>query len=272
MADQLARATPRSPPRTAPPARPSATRPGFSSTGRADDTHDLKAWKLIDDAGLRGARLGGAQMSREAFQLPDQHRHATAAELEGAGRGGAKKGFPTQRNSLEWEIMRVGEPAPDGRLKTAQGRQNGPERPTRQSGGHVEQDRPQSGGDDGRPSAEREVSLSSGANAPPRCGARDSRWSRSTPAPTLPRAWPRLRPDVVFNALHGRWGEDGCVQGLLEWLRIPYTHSGVLASALAMDKERTKDRLSPPPACRWWKAARAAPRSRRAMSWRRPTW
>jgi D-alanine-D-alanine ligase len=44
----------------------------------------------------------------------------------------------------------------------------------------------------------------------------------------------------VFNALHGRWGEDGCVQGILEWLRIPYTHSGVLASSLAMDKERTK--------------------------------
>ncbi len=50
-----------------------------------------------------------------------------------------------------------------------------------------------------------------------------------------------IKPDVVFNALHGRWGEDGCVQGLLEWLRIPYTHSGVLASALAMDKARAKD-------------------------------
>lgn len=49
-----------------------------------------------------------------------------------------------------------------------------------------------------------------------------------------------IQPDVAFNALHGRWGEDGCVQGLLEWLRIPYTHSGVLASALAMDKERSK--------------------------------
>ena len=50
-----------------------------------------------------------------------------------------------------------------------------------------------------------------------------------------------LAPDVVFNALHGRWGEDGCVQGILEWLHIPYTHSGILASSLAMDKERTKD-------------------------------
>ena len=47
-------------------------------------------------------------------------------------------------------------------------------------------------------------------------------------------------PDVVFNALHGRWGEDGCVQGILEWLKIPYTHSGVLASALAMDKQNSK--------------------------------
>ncbi len=47
-------------------------------------------------------------------------------------------------------------------------------------------------------------------------------------------------PDVVFNALHGRWGEDGCVQGLLELLRIPYTHSGVMASALAMNKQMTK--------------------------------
>jgi len=50
-----------------------------------------------------------------------------------------------------------------------------------------------------------------------------------------------IRPDTVFNALHGRWGEDGCVQGLLELLRIPYTHSGVLASALAMHKQRAKD-------------------------------
>ncbi len=50
-----------------------------------------------------------------------------------------------------------------------------------------------------------------------------------------------LTPDVCFNALHGRWGEDGCVQGILEWMRIPYTHSGVLASALAMDKARAKE-------------------------------
>jgi D-alanine-D-alanine ligase len=58
--------------------------------------------------------------------------------------------------------------------------------------------------------------------------------------PDLARVLAELRPDVAFNALHGRWGEDGCVQGILEWLEIPYTHSGVLASALAMDKVRAK--------------------------------
>jgi D-alanine-D-alanine ligase len=47
-----------------------------------------------------------------------------------------------------------------------------------------------------------------------------------------------LKPDVVFNALHGPFGEDGTIQGILEYLEIPYTHSGVLASALAMDKEQ----------------------------------
>ncbi len=49
-----------------------------------------------------------------------------------------------------------------------------------------------------------------------------------------------FKPDVVFNALHGKYGEDGCVQGILNFLHIPYTHSGVLASALGMDKEQTR--------------------------------
>jgi D-alanine-D-alanine ligase len=57
----------------------------------------------------------------------------------------------------------------------------------------------------------------------------------------LPMRLAEIKPDVAFNGLHGRWGEDGAVQGILEWLRIPYTHSGVLASALAMDKARAKD-------------------------------
>ncbi len=62
--------------------------------------------------------------------------------------------------------------------------------------------------------------------------------------PDLSDVLVKVKPDVVFNALHGRWGEDGCVQGLLEILKIPYTHSGVLASALAMHKEKAKATLA----------------------------
>ncbi len=92
----------------------------------------------------------------------------------------------------------------------------------------------------GGPSAEHEVSLSSGREC---AGAlRDAGYevTEIDAGPDLVQRLVDLSPDVVFNALHGRWGEDGCVQGILEWLRIPYTHSGVLASALAMDKTRTK--------------------------------
>jgi D-alanine-D-alanine ligase len=59
--------------------------------------------------------------------------------------------------------------------------------------------------------------------------------------PDLASRLREINPDVAFNALHGRWGEDGAVQGILEWLGIAYTHSGILASALAMDKARAKE-------------------------------
>ncbi|MBE9639695.1 D-alanine--D-alanine ligase [Salipiger pacificus] len=92
----------------------------------------------------------------------------------------------------------------------------------------------------GGPSAEREVSLSSGRECAAALRNEGFEVIELDAGPDLAARLADLSPDVVFNALHGRWGEDGCVQGLLEWSRIPYTHSGVLASALAMDKERTK--------------------------------
>lgn len=93
----------------------------------------------------------------------------------------------------------------------------------------------------GGPSAEREVSLSTGRA----CAAalRDEGYEvvELDAGPDLAARLAEISPDCCFNALHGRWGEDGCVQGILEWMGLPYTHSGVLSSALAMDKERTKD-------------------------------
>jgi D-alanine-D-alanine ligase len=91
-------------------------------------------------------------------------------------------------------------------------------------------------------SAEREVSLSSGAGCANALRGEGFDVVEIDPKNgDLAAMLVEARPDAVFNALHGRWGEDGCVQGLLELLRIPYTHSGVLASALAMHKQRTKD-------------------------------
>ena len=89
-------------------------------------------------------------------------------------------------------------------------------------------------------SSEREVSLVSGrecADALERLGAKVSRIDAGR---DLSEVLTRIKPDVVFNALHGVWGEDGAVQGVLETLALPYTHSGVLASALAMDKVKAK--------------------------------
>jgi len=89
-------------------------------------------------------------------------------------------------------------------------------------------------------SAEREVSLSSGKECAAALRVKDYDVVELDAGPDVASRLAEIAPDVAFNALHGRWGEDGCVQGILEWLQIPYTHSGVLASALAMDKERTK--------------------------------
>lgn len=93
----------------------------------------------------------------------------------------------------------------------------------------------------GGPSAEREVSLVSGRECALALREAGYRATEVDCGPDLAMRLADLRPDVCFNALHGRWGEDGCVQGLLEWMGLPYTHSGVLASALAMDKARTKE-------------------------------
>ena len=83
---------------------------GYSSTGRADDRHELKAWKVIDDAGMRGATLGGAQMSTMHSNFLINAGGASAADLENLGEDVRKRVFQTSGITLEWEIMRVGEP------------------------------------------------------------------------------------------------------------------------------------------------------------------
>ena len=89
-------------------------------------------------------------------------------------------------------------------------------------------------------SAEREISLKSGAAV---AAALQGQGYKVTPLDVgrdVAARLVELKPDVCFNALHGRFGEDGCIQGVLDWLGLPYTHSGVRASALAMDKAASK--------------------------------
>jgi len=95
----------------------------------------------------------------------------------------------------------------------------------------------------GGPSAEREVSLNSGANcaaALKEAGYKALTIDVTRDVPKLIKAIKTQKPDVIFNALHGRWGEDGNIQGILNFLGIPYTHSGLMASAIAMDKPMAK--------------------------------
>jgi D-alanine-D-alanine ligase len=92
-------------------------------------------------------------------------------------------------------------------------------------------------------SNEREVSLKSGAAVHKALLSLGASVSLLDVTPDIAKTLTELKPDVVFNALHGRYGEDGAIQGVLELLQIPYTHSGVLASATAMNKVRTKQVL-----------------------------
>lgn len=93
----------------------------------------------------------------------------------------------------------------------------------------------------GGPSAERDVSLSSGAAVVKACEALGYETIAIDVDKNVADKLREAKPDAVFNALHGRWGEDGCIQGLLELLHMPYSHSGVLASALAMDKPMARN-------------------------------
>ena len=112
MADQLARRDASQPTKERSAGSTFRNPAGFSSTGRDDDVHDLKAWRLIDAAGLRGARKGGAQMSQKHPNFLLNTGGATAAELEGLGEEVRKKVFQQSGLLLEWEIKRVGDTAP----------------------------------------------------------------------------------------------------------------------------------------------------------------
>ena len=108
MADQLAKRDETQPTKDRTAGSTFRNPAGFSSTGQADDVHDLKAWKVIDNAGMRGARLGGAVMNEMHSNFLTNAGGATAADLEDLGELVRKKVYDSQGIELQWEIMRVG--------------------------------------------------------------------------------------------------------------------------------------------------------------------
>ncbi len=109
MADQLAKRDATQPTKDRSAGSTFRNPAGFSSTGLDDDVHDLKAWKVIQDAGMKGATRGGAQMSLKHANFLINTGHATAADLEGLGEEVRKKVYDSSGITLEWEIMRIGE-------------------------------------------------------------------------------------------------------------------------------------------------------------------
>ena len=109
MADQLAKRDATQPTKDRSAGSTFRNPAGFSSTGQADDVHDLKAWKVIQDAGMKGATRGGAQMSPKHANFLINIGGATAADLEGLGEEVRKKVYDSSGITLQWEIMRIGE-------------------------------------------------------------------------------------------------------------------------------------------------------------------
>lgn len=110
MADQLAKRDATQPTKDRTAGSTFRNPAGFSSTGRADDTHEAKAWAVIDAAGMRGAMRGAAQMSPKHPNFLVNTGGATAAELESLGEEVRKKVFQATGHSLHWEVIRIGQP------------------------------------------------------------------------------------------------------------------------------------------------------------------
>ena len=234
-----------------------ATQPIKSRTGGSTfkNPPGNKSWQLIDKAGMRGFAVGPAKVSELHCNFLINEGGATAAQIEELGETVRARVKATSGIDLDWEIKRIGLKA-GGRCMS-----------------RVPSDTTVAvllGGW----SAEREVSLSSGKAC---AGALERAGFKVVPIDvkreTIVADLQRVKPDVAFNALHGKWGEDGCCAAILETLQIPYTHSGVLASSLAMHKEKSKTvfrAAGVPVAESLPGAARRGGAGR--IRWRRPMW
>ncbi|GIR96897.1 MAG: hypothetical protein CM15mP100_1170 [Alphaproteobacteria bacterium] len=197
--------------------QPVGVRTGGSTFANPDGR---KAWQQIHDAGCRGMQRGGARVSEKHCNFLINQGNATAADIEQLGEDVRAAVIAHSGTELRWEIRRM------GRLTHPKQQQE------QKMAAHDRRVAVLMGGWTSEAAVSR-VSASFCSKA-----ARLAGWD-SVEVELNRNVLDKLddiQPDRVFNALHGQIGEDGSVQGLLNILNIPYTHSGVLASATAMDK------------------------------------
>ena len=205
-----------------------ASQPIRARTGGSTFTNPAgrSAWELIDEAECRGLARGGARIS-------EQHCNfiVNADGRQRLGHRGARRGGSPPGRGQDRPLAQVGNPQDRAPPALAGGQRGGRGMSAERT--HVAVLK-------GGWSAEREVSLVSGAAVEHALAEGGYRVSGIDVTRDLATLLAETGPDVVFNALHGSIGEDGCVQGLLEVMGLPYTHSGVRASAMAMDKPVAK--------------------------------
>ena len=184
-----------------------------------------KAWELIDQAGCRGLTHGAAQVSEKHCNFLINTGDADRRRHRGAGRGSPPPGARNAR-ACPWN----GKSSASAWRKWTETRHD-----------RLQAHR----GSDGRPFGRtRRLSLSSGRGVMKALAEEGFEPVSVDPGDNPGDQLYQAKPDAVFNALHGRFGEDGTVQGLLELMRLPYTHSGVLASALGHAQGAHQGRLS----------------------------
>ncbi|KAJ6645044.1 D-alanine--D-alanine ligase, partial [Pseudolycoriella hygida] len=190
---------------------------------------NYKAWELIDKVGMRGYRIGGAVISELHCNFMINSGDALARDLEDLGELVKSKVLADSGISLKWEIRRIGKYDISlkefSRFKIA-ALNNGGKKHVALIGGGL--------------SAEREISLNSSLQVAKALIHNEYKVTFINMGVDISQALLEVQPDMVFNCLHGTYGEDGCLPGLLNILQIPYTHSGVFASSLAFNKAYSK--------------------------------
>lgn len=238
-----------------------STQPITEKTGGSTfaNPEGIKAWQLVDKVGMRGFKIGGARISEQHCNFLINESNATASDIENLGELVRARVLEQEGIELKWEIKRIGR----GKLSNTNNsiyREYSTIVEVQAKGGQELSTYVDNNGlkleafnfdripgktlvavVGGGMSCEREVSYMTSNGVVNSLLALDYQVLFIDMGADIATVLQVIKPDLVFNALHGTYGEDGCLAGLLNILHIPYTGPGILASALAMNKKKTNE-------------------------------